>query len=148
MERDPELLDFALDALFRYDPLFKWHPPDMARNVIPLDWDDAPEIARDDEAGTVEGDSWFAEALRGQLALEMSLNLSGDGRILYLKDPAHDPRDFWHLLQYKCWKEPLYSRMLENLQNVEPTEPEAAPLPHMIVDGVERELIPGVEFVW
>ena len=120
----------------------------MARHVIPLDMDDAPEIVWDDEAGTVEGDNWYAAGLREQLALEMPLNLCGDGRILYLRDPAHDPADFWYLLPYWCWKEPLRSRMPEILRNVEPTEPKAAPPPRMIVDGVERELIPGVEFVW
>ena len=120
----------------------------MARHVIPLDMDDASEIVWDDEAGTVEGDNWYAAGLREQLALEMPLNLCGDGRILYLRDPAHDPADFWYLLPYWCWKEPLRSRMPEILRNVEPTEPKAAPPPRMIVDGVERELIPGVEFVW
>ena len=120
----------------------------MARHVIPLDMRSAPEIVWDDEAGTVEGDSWFAETLREQLALEMPLNLSGDGTILFLEDPAHDPADFWCLLPAWCWREPLYSRMPEILQNVEPTLGKPAPPPRMIVDGVERELIPGVEFVW
>ena len=120
----------------------------MARHVIPLDMESAPEIVWDSEAGTVEGDHWFAVGLRGDLAQPMPLDLSGDGRILYLRDPAHDPRDFWHLLPRHCWKEPLRSRMPAILRNVEPTPPEPVEAPREVIDGVERELVPGVDFLW
>ena len=120
----------------------------MARHVIPLDMEDAPEMVWDDEAGTVEGEHFYAAKVREQLAQGAPLNLSGDGRILVLQDPAHDPRDFWHLLPYWCWKEPLRSRMPAILRDVEPTEPRPAPPPRIVVDGVERDAIEGVEFVW
>ena len=121
----------------------------MARHVIPYSVDeDALELVWDDEAGTVEGDNAFAAGIREALAEPQPLNLSRDGRVLFLHDPAHDPRDFWHLLPYACWKEPLRSRMPAILRDVEPTPAEAAPLPRIIVDGVERDAIPGVEFVW
>ena len=120
----------------------------MARHVIPIDLPGAPEIVWDNEKGTVEGDNRAGDAIREALAQEMPLNMSGDGRILYLQDPAHDPRDFWHLLPYKCWKEPLFSRMPAILREAEPTPPKPAPLPVGVIDGVRRELIPGVEFFW
>ena len=81
------------------------------------------------------------------LAQPLPLNLCRDGRILFLHDPAHDPRDFWYLLPYACWKEPLRPRMPAVLRDVEPTPAEAVPPPR-IVDGVERDAIPGVEFCW
>ena len=121
----------------------------MARHVIPrtID-DDALDLVWDDEAGTVEGDSWFAASVRDALAEDLPLDLSGDGRILLLHDPAHDPRDFWRLLPYACWEEPLRSRMPAVLRDVEPTPAEAAPPPRMVIDGVERDLVEGVEFFW
>ncbi len=121
----------------------------MARHVIPDSVDeDALELVWDDEAGTVEGDNSFAEGIRWELAQPLPLNLSRDGRILFLRDPAHDPRDLWHLLPYACWKEPLRSRMPAILRDVEPTPAKPAPLPRIVVDGVERDAIPGMEFVW
>ena len=120
----------------------------MARHVIPLDMESAPEMIWDDEAGTVEGEHWYAAGVREELARGAPLNLSRDGRILILQDPAHDPRDFWYLIPYWCWKEPLRSRMPAILRDVEPTEPRRAPPPRLIVDGVERDAIEGAEFVW
>ena len=120
----------------------------MARHVIPLDEPDAPDLVWDDEAGTVEGDNWYAAGVRQTLALDTPVDASLEGRVLFLRDPAHDPRDFWHLLPYACWKEPLRSRMPAILRDVEPTPAKPAPLPRIVVDGVERDAIPGVEFVW
>ena len=129
----------------------------MARHVIPLDppwWQPRPDFEEpeilvwDDEAGTVEGEGPHTVWVREELARGAPLDLSGDGRILVLQDPAHDPRDFWCLLPWWCWEEPLRSRMPAILRDVEPTLPQAAPLPRIIVDGVERDAIPGVEFVW
>ena len=120
----------------------------MARHTIPIEQWYAPEIVWDDEAGTVEGDHWFAAGVRELLAQGAPLDLSRNGHILVLQDPAHDPRDFWHLLPYKCQVEPLRSRMPPILRDVEPTPLRAAPLPRYIVDGVERDAIPGQEFVW
>ena len=120
----------------------------MARHVIPIEQWHAPTLVWDDEAGTVEGDHWFAAGVREQLAQGAPLDLSRDGHFLVLQDPAHDPRDFWHLLPYQCQVEPLRSRMPPILRDVEPTPRRAAPLPRYIVDGVERDAIPGQEFVW
>ena len=121
----------------------------MARHVIPLsDRDDPYTLIWDDETGTVEGENPEVYHVRRMLAEPQPLNLCRDGRILFLHDPAHDPRDFWHLLPYACWKEPLRSRMPAILRDVEPTPAEAAPPPRIVVDGVERDAIPGVEFVW
>ena len=136
----------------------------MARHVIPtappwqqpnpdFEFEGAGVLVWDDEAGTVEGGTAEAEDawttwVRELLARGAPLDLSGDGRILVLQDPAHDPRDFWHLLPSYCWKEPLRSRMPAILRDVEPTEWRPAPPPRIIVDGVERDAIEGVEFVW
>ena len=121
----------------------------MARHVIPLDMDGARELVWDDEAGTVEGEdaytAWMLEELEHR---GVPLNLSRDGRILVLQNPLHDPANFWYFLPYECWKEPLRSRMPTILRDVEPTEPRPAPPPRRIVDGVERDAIEGVEFVW
>ena len=120
----------------------------MARHVIPLGWDDLPDFVWDDEAGTVEGDHWFAAGLREGLDAPTPLDLSGDGLIILLQDPAHDPRDFWWLLPAKCLREPLYSQMPEILRNVEPTPPKRAPAPRAVINGVERELVEGEDFFW
>ena len=121
----------------------------MARHVIPLDMDSALELVWDDEAGTVEGENWYAAGVREELARGVPLDLSRDGRILILEDPAHDPRDFWHMLPYWCWKEPLRSQMPAILRDVAPTEGQPAPPPRIIdANGVERDAIEGVEFVW
>ena len=120
----------------------------MARHVIPLDMDDAPEIVWDDEAGTVEGNNWFAVDLREQIAQEMPLNLSDSGRILYLKDPAHDPATSGTCFPIGAGR----SRCAPGCRRSSGTWSLPSPRPHrpprMIVEGVERELIPGVEFVW
>ena len=137
--------------------------PAMARHVIPLDTDSALEMIWDDEAGTVEGDTGSAAGVISMLArgatLDMSddgriripatLNLSRDGRIIFLENPAHDPRDFWHLVPYWCEKEPLRSRMPAILRDATPTAPRRAPPPRIIdANGVERDAIEGAEFVW
>ena len=137
--------------------------PVMARHVIPLDTDSALEMIWDDEAGTVEGETGSAAGVISMLArgatLDMSddgriripatLDLSRDGRILILEDPAHDPRDFWHLVPYWCSKEPLRSRMPAILRDAAPTEGRRAPPPRRIdANGVERDAIEGAEFVW
>ena len=121
----------------------------MARHVIPVEMDffNAPTIIWDDEAGTVEagtaeggtaeGGSDYAASLAEQLAQGAPLDLSGDGHFLILQDPAHDPRDFWHLLPYKCQREPLRSRMPPILRDVEPTPRRAAAPPRITVDGVD-----------
>ena len=95
--------------------------PVTARHVILLDMETTPDLIWDDEAGTVEGDHWYAAGVREDLARGAPLNLSRDGHILILEDPAHDPRDFWHLLPYWCQVEPLRSRMPALLRDVEPT---------------------------
>lgn len=120
----------------------------MARHVIPLDMESAPEIVWDDEAGTVEGDNWFAAGIREGIAAPTPLDLSGDGFIILLQDAAHDPRDFWWLLPAFCWREPLYSRMPKILRDVEPTPAKPLPPPRMVIDGVERELVEGEDFFW
>ena len=123
--------------------------PVMARHVIPLDMDSAPEMIWDDEAGTVEGEHWYAAWVREELARGAPLDMSGDGRILILDDPAHDPRDFWHLVPYWCSKEPLRSRMPAILRDAAPTEGRRASPPRIIdANGVERDAIEGAEFVW
>ena len=120
----------------------------MARHTIPLDMQTAPELVWDDEAGTVEGDNWFAAGVREHLAEGAPLDESRDGFILILEDPAHDPRDFWHLLPYWLQVEPMRSRMPAVLRDVEPTPRRPAPPPRYIVDGVERDAIEGKEFFW
>lgn len=121
----------------------------MARHVIPLDMESAEELVWDDEAGTVEGGDGYTTWMLKELARRGApLDMSRDGRILVLQDPLHDPRDFWYMLPYECWKEPLRSRMPAILRDVEPTEPRPAPPPRIIVDGVERDAIEGAEFVW
>ena len=135
----------------------------MARHVIPLDTDSALEMIWDDEAGTVEGETGWAAMMiderargatldmsdDGRIRIPATLDLSRDGRILFLEDPAHDPRDFWYLVPFRCWKEPLRSRMPAILRDAAPTEPRPAPPPRIIdANGVERDAIEGAEFVW
>ena len=135
----------------------------MARHVIPLDTDSALEMIWDDEAGTVEGDTVHAAMMiderargatldmsdDGRIRIPATLDLSRDGRILILEDPAHDPRDFWHLVPYWCSKEPLRSRMPAILRDAAPTEPRPTPPPRIIdANGVERDAVEGAEFVW
>ena len=131
----------------------------MGRHVVPFPWSgvDPVDLVWDDEAGTVEAAEaddehalWVAREIGELLARPTPLNLSRDGMIRILQDPAHDPRDFWHMLPFECWAgKPLYSRMPEILRNVEPTPIRAAPLPRIIDEhGVERDAIPGAEFCW
>ena len=132
----------------------------MARHVITIPKGaDGPDgggydLVWDDEAGTLESDSHDgrqeAGRILGWIAEEgIPLDLSGNGRRLVLNDPLHDPRDFWWLLPYKMRKEPLRSTLPPILRDVEPTPPEASPRPIIIDEnGVEREGIPGVDFVW
>ena len=137
----------------------------MARHVIPLDMDPDRELVWDDGAGTIEGEdgyvTWALDVLARGAPLDMSgdgriliprdapLDMSRDGMILILEDPAHDPRDFWHLLPFRCWREPLRSRMPAILRDAAPTEGRRAPPPRIIdADGVERDAIEGAEFVW
>ena len=120
----------------------------MARHVIPIEQWHAPDLVWDDEAGTVEGDHWFAAGVRELLAEGAPLDESRDGHILILEDPVHDPRDFWHLLPYKCQIEPLRSRMPAILRDAEPTPRRPAVPARIIVDGVERDEIEGKDFLW
>ena len=106
-------------------------------------------IVWDDELGTVEGTHyWVYEIHRLNQEGGIPLDLTGDGRVLVLQDPLHDPRDFWWMLPPECQREPLRSTMPAILREVEPTPPEAAEPPAGIIDSVRRPLIPGVEFVW
>lgn len=122
----------------------------MARHVIkmPNPWGER-ELVWDDEAGTVEGDDYQVAHIN-RLVTEggIPLDLSGDGQILILNDPLRDPRDFWRLLPYKMWKEPLRSTLPAVLRDVEPTPARAAEPPRIFENGKWRPMIPGVEFVW
>ncbi len=120
----------------------------MARHVIPIDLGDTPEIIWDDEAGTVEGDGEFAERLRAQLAQELPLRVSDYVQSIVLHDPAHNPDDFLRLLPAWCWPGGLGAdRMPAILRGATPTEGTPHPPPRGIFDGVERDLIPGKEYL-
>ena len=76
----------------------------------------------DDEAGSVSGDhfdvGWMQEALQ-----HLPVDLTNEGRVLVLRDPAHDPRDFIHLLA-ACWGDVLAEDrdlLPEPLRSVDPT---------------------------
>ena len=107
------------------------------------------ELVWDNEAGTIAGDPDEAGRILYMLQeLGIPTNLSGHGRTLILQDPLHDPRDFWHLLPWKCQVEPLRSTMPAILRETEPTPVEATPPPMITVDGVRRAAVEGVDFVW
>ena len=123
----------------------------MARHVITIPYrvGGAGELIWDDEAGTVEGDHYQAAYINEWIAEGgIPLDLSGDGRSLILADPLHDPRDFLWLLPDKMWEEPLRSTLPAILLEVEPTPFALSKPPIIVVDGVRREAIEGVDFVW
>lgn len=106
------------------------------------------ELVWDDERGTVEGDHPAVERVQALLAEPTPLDLSADGLIVILDDPAHDPRDFLHCLGPCYWTERGRAALPDSLRDVKPTEGRPAPPPTGVIDGLERPLIPGVEFVW
>ena len=123
----------------------------MARHVITIPYGagGTGEIVWDDEAGTVEGTHYWAGYIRRWIEEGgVPLDLSGDGQILILNDPLHDPRDFLRLLPHEMWSEPLRSTLPPILRDAEMTEGRAAKPPMITIDGVRREAIPGRDFVW
>ena len=132
----------------------------MARHVINIPKGaDGPQgggydIVWDDEAGTVESEDLWNAGLAAKNHGEWTegrgppLDLTRDGRILVLNDPLHDSRDFWHLLPWKMREEPLRSTLPPILRDVEPTPVTPMKPPTIVVDGVRRPAIEGVEFVW
>ena len=65
--------------------------PDMARG------DEPRSIVWDDEAGTVEGDHEALGYIRSVLAAPKPVTV-GVGQIWHLRDPGHDPTQFFTLL--------------------------------------------------
>ena len=129
----------------------------MARHVITIPYGPggpwahlgSGEIIWDDELGTVEGDHYRVGSILQWIHEQgIPLNASGDGRILILNDPLHDPRDFWWLLPPEMRREPLLSTLPPILRDVEPTPAGRSPPPRTREDGEWRDMIEGSEFVW
>ena len=84
----------------------------------------------DDEAGTVEGEHSDVPWMQHVLAAPTPYDLSTEGRILFLEDPAHDPRDFLWLLDVAYWPmldEPLRSTLPPILRDAEPRPARPSP---------------------
>ena len=83
----------------------------------------------DDEAGTVTGEHSRVPWMQELLARPTPLDASSEGMVLFLQDPAHDPRDFLHILAGSYW--PILHedrhRLPTALREVEPTRPDSPP---------------------
>ena len=93
-------------------------------------------VVWDDQAGTVAGSHSDVPWMRQVLAAPTPYNLSDEGRILFLEDPAHDPRDFLWLLNAAYWPvidEPLHSTLPPVLRDAE-LRPARAPDPVYVSD--------------
>ena len=131
------------------------YPPETARDgpggtghLLPTRPDIRETIIWDDIAGTVEGDGTSARMLGRQLdairAAPVPVDYSDVGRVLVLKDPAHDPRDFWWLLPASVFHAEWRENLPPILRDIEPTPAEGRE-PPMGDDG--RPLTPGVDYL-
>ena len=131
------------------------HPPETASGgpggagyLLPTRPEPRETIVWDDVAGTVEGDGVEGRTLGRLLdairADDGTLDMSHVGRVLVLKDPAHDPRDFAWLLPASAFRAEWRERLPPILRDVEPT-PAAGREPPMGDDG--RPLTPGVDYL-
>ncbi len=59
---------------------------------------DLRTIVWDDTAGTVEGDHSSVPGIAATLASPPPVDKSREGLVIFLDDPAHDPRDFLFML--------------------------------------------------
>lgn len=94
--------------------------PDMTKGREPR------SIVWDDEAGTVEGDHFDVRYLKRVLAAPKPVTV-GAGHIWHLRDPGHDPSEFYLLLCLAYWpieKEPLRSTLPPVFDGVEAPEGE------------------------
>ncbi len=77
----------------------------------------------DDEAGTVTGEHSRIPWMQEVLARPTPVNFCDDEQVLFLKDPAHDPRDFLHLLGEAYWpiyEDPDRQRLPPALRDIKP----------------------------
>ncbi|MBC6416311.1 MAG: hypothetical protein GDA47_00570 [Rhodospirillales bacterium] len=128
--RDPEMPDLVLGLLFHYDPprRIERETDSMAIHTIMLPdrlYSDEPRsVVWDDEAGTVESTHSALPWMQRDLAAPKPIDYSGEGRVLYLDDPGHDPADFLRLLSAAFWpilQEPLRSTLPPVFDGVEPS---------------------------
>ncbi|MBC6406280.1 MAG: hypothetical protein GDA41_11285 [Rhodospirillales bacterium] len=90
--------------------------------------DEPRSVVWDDEAGTVEGTHSDIPWMQRDLAAPKPVNYSSHERVLYLKDPGHDPAEFLWLLKTAFWpilREPLRSTLPPVFDGVQlsPMEP-------------------------
>ena len=131
------------------------HPPETVSGSagggghrLPMRLDPRETIVWDDVAGTVEGDGVSARMLGRQMdairAGDGTVDLSDVGRVLVLKDPTHDPRDFWWLLPRAATREDWRESLPPILRDIEPTPAQAHEPPR---DGDGRPLTPGIDYL-
>jgi len=95
-------------------------------------------VVWDDEAGTVEGTHSKVPGMQRTLAKPKPVDYSSDERLLYLKDPGHDPAEFLWLLGTAFWPildEPLRSTLPPVFDGVELSPMEPAPRAERDADG-------------
>ncbi|MBC6405782.1 MAG: hypothetical protein GDA41_08690 [Rhodospirillales bacterium] len=100
------------------------------REPRPIVWDAA--------AGTVEGTHSHVPGMQAVLAQPKPIDYSSDERVLYLKDPGHDPAEFLWLLSTAFWPildEPLRSSLPSVFDGVELSPMEPAPRALRDADG-------------
>ena len=120
VRHDPDTLDAAPGALFRYDPWMTVHAitlPDMLRGEEPR------TILWDDEAGTVSGTHHDLPDIRRVFAAPKPVEVGVCGRVWRLRDPAHDPAEFLallHISYWPVWNSPLRETLPAVFDGVQP----------------------------
>ncbi len=100
--------------------------------------DEPRTVIWDDVAGTVEGTHSDVPGMQRNLAAPKPLDLTTIGRVLYLKDPGHDPAEFLWLLViafFPILREPLRSTLPPVFDGVELSPMAPGPRAERDADG-------------
>ena len=100
--------------------------------------DEPRTVIWDDSAGTVTGTHSKVPSMQAILDAPKPVDRSGEGIVLFLKDPGHDPAEFLHLLSAAFWPildEPLRSTLPPVFDGVELSPLGPAPRAQRDADG-------------
>ncbi len=105
----------------------------------------------DDKKGTVTGEHSKVSRMQEVLAKPTPVDFSNDEMEIHLLDPAHDPRDFLHLLAaayLPILNEPLRQTLPPVFRDAKRREGVPYPAPVMFYeDGTEAPMVLGRDYL-